>query len=164
MQSSNYSINIGGNYDFTHCTFANYWSSSQRSFPTLYLSNWLERLASDLNANFTNCIIYGNENIEVTFDEETMCSFNHNFTNCIIRFNDFNNQFGSNLLYDVIDTNSTANPVFQDTNNNNFNIEEGVSPAENAALDLMPTFNDLINTVRPAGGSDIGAYQAIIFN
>ena len=157
-------LTLGGNYDFTHCTFANYWSSSQRSFPTLYLSNWLEGFASDLNANFTNCIIYGNENIEVTFDEETIAAYNHTFTNCIIRFNDFGNQFGSNPLYDVINTNNTDNPLFQDTNNNNFNIEEGVSPAENTAIDLMPTFNDIMGTVRPISGSDIGAYQAIIFN
>ena len=163
-------LTLGGIYNFTHCTFANYWSSSQRSFPTLYVSNWLETLASNLDANFTNCIIYGNENIELILDEETIATFNHKFTNCLIRFNDFNNQFGSNPLYDFNDisifenTILTQNPIFQDTSNNNFNIEEGVSPAENTAIDLMPTFNDIINTVRPVAGSDIGAYQAIIFN
>ncbi len=166
---------LGGTYNFTHCTFTNYWNSSNRSFPTLLLSNGLENngtlfLSDLLQANFTNCIIYGNENLEFALEKDNSTAFNYKFTNCLLRFNDFNNQFNNDPLYDFnavsIFENTLLNqaPAFRDTNNNNFNIEEGTSAADNTAIDILPTFTDILGTTRPTGASDIGAYQAIIFN
>ena len=56
-------------------------------------------------ANFNNCIIYGNDNPEILLDEieDASVSFNFKFTNCLIRFEDTNNNFtGAN--YDLNDT------------------------------------------------------------
>ncbi len=163
-------LTLGGTYNFTHCTFANYWNSSSRSFPTLYISNWLGGFASNLiEANFTNCIVYGNENLEFTLNKENGVAFNYKFTNCLLRFNDVGSQFTTNPLYDtdnasVFENNIlNQNPNFKNSNANNFNINENTSPATNTALDIIPTFNDIINTARPINASDIGAYQATIF-
>ena len=61
----------GGKYNFTHCTLANYWNNSFRQFPAVLLNNYIEDenqmvFPNDLaEANFNNCIIYGNDNPEV---------------------------------------------------------------------------------------------------
>lgn len=160
---------LGGTYNFEHCTFTNYWSNGFRSFPTLAMSNWIEGFASHLNANFTNCIIYGNEDLEFLFDKVVDADFNYKFTNCLLRFNDFSNQFNTNPLYDF--NNLTLfegnvynqEPVFFDKFNNQFQIEEGVSPADNTGFEIIPSFNDLLNIARTTGNYDIGAYQASVF-
>ncbi|MGB0974894.1 MAG: hypothetical protein ACPGU9_07880 [Flavobacteriaceae bacterium] len=165
------SVNIahGGTYNFTHCTFTNYWNSGFRSFPTLAISDWLGDTADHLYANFTNCIIYGNENIELIFDQQSNGDFEFNFKNCLIRFNDFNNQYGNNPLYDFNNTtfydNSIFNqdPKFLDKFDNKFQIEELESPADNTGFEVMPSFSDILNTTRSSGNYDIGAYQAIVF-
>ncbi len=165
------SINIthGGTYNFTHCTFTNYWNSGSRSFPTLAISDWLGNTADHLYANFTNCIIYGNEYLEVLFDQQSNGDFDFNFKNCLIRFNDFNNQYGNNPFYNFSDptyySNSIINqdPVFLNKFNNEFQIEETVSPADNTGFEVTPSFPDIINTTRTTGNYDIGAYQAIVF-
>jgi len=162
-------LTLGGTYDFQHCTFTNYWSNGFRSFPTLSMSNWLEGFASNLNANFTNCIIYGNEDLEFLFDKVVEADFNYKFTNCLLRFNDYSNQFNTNPLYDF--NNLTLfegnifnqDPVFLDKFNNQFQIEEGISPADNNGFEIIPSFNDILNSARTTGDYDIGAYQASVF-
>lgn len=166
------SLALGGTYDFQHCTFTNYWSTSFRSFPTLLMSNSLTigdtLLISQLDATFTNCIVYGNDDFEFSFQKETGADFNYKFTNCLLRFNDSSNQFSNNELFDFDNTvlyeGNTFNqtPLFLDRNNNQFQIEEGVSPADNTGFEILP-FEDILNIVRTTGNYDIGAYQASIF-
>ena len=171
---SSLSIALGGDYTFNHCTFANYWTNSFRSFPTVQILNYLETedaiLVSDLDANFTNCIVYGNEQREVGLDRLDDALFSFNFKNSLIRFEDPNGDFTDNPLYQFDDMTFydgitlNLNPTFQDTSNNNFNIELGVSGAEN--LGLMPTAPpvpfDLNNTIR-ANPADAGAYESTEF-
>ncbi|MCB0434928.1 MAG: hypothetical protein KDD08_02490, partial [Mangrovimonas sp.] len=85
---------LGGRYNFTHCTIGNYWDTSFRQYPSLLLNNFVlgednTAYLSDLSeANFNNCIIYGNDNIEILMDEieDDAVAFNFKFTNCLIRF------------------------------------------------------------------------------
>ena len=61
-------------YNFTHSTITNYWRNSFRQFPALLLNNFTETseatIITDLTeANFNNCIIYGNDNPEFILDE-----------------------------------------------------------------------------------------------
>ncbi len=160
-------LTLGGSYDFQHCTLTNYWNNSFRSFPTLTLSNWLDEFAADLNANFTNCIIYGNEFLEFTFDKVDDTNFEYSFKNCLLRFSERNNP-----VYNWYDFNNTTrfeniiydqNPVFLNKSKNQFQIEEGVSPADNTGQELSPSFNDILNNIRNTGNYDIGAYQASVF-
>lgn len=165
---------LGGRYNFNHSTFANYWTNSFRSFPTVQIDNIIPDVAeADLfEANFTNCIIYGNEQREVSIfqSENDALAFNFNFTNSLIRFEDPDGDFEDDPNYnfgdDALYTNCAFNidPAFQNTNLNNFNIEQGVSGAEN--LGVTPTNPavpfDLNNTLRE-DPSDAGAYESIIF-
>jgi hypothetical protein len=166
-------LSLGGTYDFTHSTFTNYWSNGFRSFPTLLISNSLTTndtiLIAALDAKFTNCIIYGNENLEFSFLKETGVDFNYKFKNCLMRFNDISNQFSNNELYDFNNTDFyegnifNEDPKFLDKNNNQFLISEGESPADNTGFEITPSFNDILNAIRSSGNYDIGAYQATSF-
>lgn len=65
---------IGGSYNFLHSTFANFWNNGIRPLPSVLINNFYAYTDSngqeiietrDLTAaNFTNCIIDGNNNIE----------------------------------------------------------------------------------------------------
>ncbi|WP_034257749.1 hypothetical protein [Altibacter lentus] len=163
---------IGGTYTFNHCTFANYWTGSFRSFPAVTLDNIIdETTGMDLTATFNNCIVYGNEQRELGLvPSSSSAQFNFNFTNSLIRFEDPNGDFSDDPNYqfenDLLYTNIALNldPAFQNTEMNNFNIEKDVSGAEN--LGITPTSPpvpvDLNGTVR-ANPSDAGAYESIVF-
>ena len=95
-------ITYGGNYTFTHCTMAAFGSPAhiehKEKSPILYMTNkfcvkvspvdgktCIEALYNDLNANFTNCIIYGSIADEIKLEKYTQAAFNVSFTNCILR-------------------------------------------------------------------------------
>jgi len=116
---SSFAGTVGGRYNFTHCTIANYWNSSFRQLPSVFLSNFqtVDNVdqGNDLTeANFNNCIIYGNDNPEVILDEISGTSgfdFNFKFTNCLIRFQNTNNNFtGDNYDFNNLNTNRTSSP------------------------------------------------------
>jgi hypothetical protein len=168
------SVSLGGTYNFNHCTFANYWTNSFRSFPAVQIDNVLqvsetEVVVADLiEANFTNCIIYGNERRELGFVVEPSAAFNYNLTNTLFRFEDPNGDFTDNPLYDfnntALYTNTVLNiaPMFQDTQNNNFNIETGTSGAENIGLpNVMPQID--LNGMLRNNPPDAGAYETTVF-
>ncbi|MEH6407633.1 MAG: hypothetical protein V7767_10145, partial [Leeuwenhoekiella sp.] len=86
-------LSLGGNYDFTHCTFANYWSQGFRNYPAVQIDNYLltedQAFVADLlSANFTNCIIFGNLGEEFSVSQSEEATFNFKFTNCLIQFED----------------------------------------------------------------------------
>ena len=81
---------IGGTYNFTHSTFANFWNGSLRQYPSVLINNYFtysngnEQIVKtrDLNAaSFTNCIIDGNSNIELVIDKVEGSTFNYSFKN-----------------------------------------------------------------------------------
>lgn len=171
---SSVAATLGGRYNFTHCTIANYWDNSFRPLPALVVNNFIVNedesvTVADLNeANFNNCIIYGNDNPEFLLEEveDESVAFNFKFTNCLVRFEDNNNNFTG----DNYDFNNTAlyeniifnrDPRFADVDRNILTIGEN-SPAINAAnssfANQVPT--DIVNTNRTAA-PDIGAYQHI---
>ncbi len=87
-------VTTGGVYDFRHCTFANYWTSSVRIDPSFTLSNNLiiprpdgssVTLLGDLDAYFGNCIIYGNLDEEVVFSNDASVAFKYFFDHCVLR-------------------------------------------------------------------------------
>lgn len=174
---SSLAIQLGGSYEFRHCTFANYWTSGFRSFPTVSIENILEvgneTFAADLiKANFTNCIIYGNERREFSLFKTDQAAFNFNFTNCLIRFEDPQGEFDNIPIYDFgnsalyTNTKFTIDPVFQNTQKNNFNIETGTSGAEEIGKIGVLPLKDLNGNDRPSPNNtnpDAGAYETIEF-
>ncbi len=173
---SSLAISLGGEYEFNQCTFANYWSNSFRSFPTVSIDNAIdtgtEILASSLiQATFNNCIIYGSENLELGLFavDDASVLFNYELNNTLLRFNDTGGDFTDNPLYQFGQppyNNVTLNvdPAFFDPQLNDFNIEMNVSGAENigdpAINSIVPV--DLNGTTR-ATPPDAGAYESVIF-
>ncbi len=169
---SSLAIQLGGSYEFRHCTFANYWTNGFRSFPSVSLDNTLgDDLGADLiKANFTNCIIYGNERREFSLSKSDQVAFNFNFTNCLVRFEDPTGEFGDLPLYDFTNASlytsvvQNQDPFFQNTEMNNFNIETGNSGGENICITPTnpPVPLDLNGTPRQSP-ADAGAYETTIF-
>ena len=173
---SSFAGTVGGKYNFTHCTIANYWNSSFRQFPSVLLNNYLidennNALLADLTeANFNNCIIYGNDNPEFLLDEieDSTVVFNFKFTNCLIRFQDSNSNFtgdnydfNNSMLYDSIIFNE--DPDFKDPFNNELIIgEESAANNQGSATYASQVPQDILNNNRTRS-PDIGAYQHIIF-
>ncbi len=170
------SLSLGGTYNFNHCTFGNYWTNSFRSFPSVQIQNFLqvsdtEALTDNLNATFTNCIVYGNEQRELGLSrvDDTSVLFNVNFTNSLIRFEDPNGDFTDNPLYNFEDSSLftdivlNEDPFFQDTSLNSFNIELGASAAEGIGKAGVMPLIDLNNTARSTTAPSAGAYESVVF-
>ncbi|MEP3839142.1 MAG: hypothetical protein ABJM36_15975 [Algibacter sp.] len=173
---SSFAGTLGGKYNFTHSTLVNYWNNGFRQFPAVLLNNFVldednvATIADLTEANFNNCIIYGNDNPEILLDEieDEAVVFNFKFTNCLIRFNDFNNNFtGDNYNFD--DTLKyegnifNEDPDFMDVNLNALIIGED-SAANGQGLTSFSTQVpvDILNTNRTSS-PDLGAYQHISF-
>ena len=173
---SSLSCSLGGRYVFNHCTFANYWNNSFRSFPTVTIDNELqtgenEVIVADLvEASFNNCIIYGSEQREIALIENENAAFNFQFTNSLIRFEDPFGDFEGIPNYDFTNGNFYVNcviiedPVFQNSALNNLNIETGTSGADGIG---NPTTGNLVpfdlNGVLRSASPDAGAYESIEF-
>ncbi|KFB02113.1 hypothetical protein IA57_00275 [Mangrovimonas yunxiaonensis] len=166
---------LGGKYNLTHCTIANYWSNGFRQFPALLLNNFQEDgqgtvfLADLTEANFNNCIIYGNDNPEFILDEisDDQVAFNFKFTHSLLRFDDPNNSFnGPNYNFDdVTKYNNNVfneNPYFKNPQNNQMAIGEN-SAANGIATPLIPAGTDILGTPRDNNTPDSGAYESAPF-
>ena len=169
---SSFAGTYGGNYNVTHCTIANYWSNSFRQFPALLLNNFIVDSENTIftnpleTANFTNCIIYGNDNPELLLEKDPSDVFNFKFTNSLILFDD-PTEFYSEAQYDFSNTDHFENvifnndPEFLDPFKNQLNIPFG-SPAEAAGISSGNLNVDLTNTPRTSP-PDLGAYNAAEF-
>ena len=170
---------IGGTYNFTHSTFANYWSNGLRKLPTVLVNNFYSYtdennqeivVTSDLlAANFTNCIITGNNNVDFVLDKVDGSVFNYNISHSMIQFNDINNAFANNIVLDFSDTNHYQNIIlngtyhFKDPFTNQFIIGQnntGINKAFKSSALLFPL--DLLGIDRTTS-PDIGAYQHTTF-
>ncbi len=169
---SSFAGTYGGSYNFVHSTFANYWSNSFRQFPSVLLNNFIVDedntvFTNPLNeANFTNCIVYGNDNPELILDRDPSDVFNFKFTNSLIKFDNSKNNFtgdvynfSNSLLYENIIFNQ--DPEFLDPNNNKLNIPNG-SSADNFGIVFGNLSSDILNTTRGTA-PDLGAYESVEF-
>jgi len=149
--------NIGGDYDFTHCTFANYWNYNYRSTPSILLNNYYEDINGNLHirdliaANFTNCIIYGSLSTEVSFQKEESAVFNYVFDHCLIKLDPTIST--SNSHYENVIINQ--NPDFMDAYVGNFYLKS-TSPAIDAGNPAI-IFNDIEGNTR--NDPDLGAFE-----
>ncbi|MCF7567973.1 hypothetical protein L3X37_06280 [Sabulilitoribacter arenilitoris] len=173
---SSFAGTLGGKYNFTHCTIANYWDNSFRQFPSVLLNNFVRDednnaiLADLTEANFNNCIIYGNDNPEILLDEieDASVAFNFKFTNCLIRFEDRNNNFtGDNYNFDnasLYENNSfNEEPNFKNPSLNQLIIGDdsfAINKGNTTFSIQVPT--DILNINRTTS-PDLGAYQHITF-
>lgn len=164
----------GGKYNFNHSTFNNNWASSRQL--SVYLNNYIEgadpRVQPMEEATFTNCIIYGSNQIQMLIDKVDHPTFNYKFDHCLIKFNNINNVYTNDDLYQFTDNenyvnciiatnNSVANPQFLNVIKNKLIIGED-SAAKGQANAVFSTVPDILDNPRNPP-LDIGAYNSTIF-
>jgi len=160
--------NLGGKYEFSHCTIANYWSNGFRGGAALEIDNTTASLTGNLEqATFFNCIIDGNNSIELVLRNNQNNDFDYSFTNCLLKFRDNNGQFESDPLYDFenlglykeVFLNEDSN--FLDVTINDFRINNPSAAEGKANIGIALRIPiDLLGIDRSSAPA-IGAYQVL---
>jgi hypothetical protein len=128
-------------------------------------------LADLVEANFSNCIIYGNERVEVLFNRNEDAAFNFNFENSLLRIDPFNTSLLDEPEFDFDNTDLYRNillnesPEFLDTQLNQLNIsnESAANALGNTqTANLVPS--DILGVNRSqTQNPDAGAYESVEF-
>ena len=149
--------NIGGEYEFTHCTFANFWNLNTRNTPSVLLSNYYEDINGIIHirdlkkANFVNCIIDGSLTTEIEFQEDINGIFNYSFDHCLIKIDPNENTNTSNYINII----KNENAEFVDKSKRDFHLESS-SPCIDAGKFTFIS-NDIEGNAR--NDADLGAYE-----
>jgi hypothetical protein len=158
--SGSYTVALlfGGDYEFNHCTVANYYREATRKEPALAMNNYFEfnkiTYSFDFKAVFGNCIVYGNNTNEIVTDADGAGSFLYSFKNCLVNTT-LSSGFENSLF--------NKDPLFVDIPENNFAIDS-LSPAKNIGnIEIARLFPvDLDNQSRLEDeGPDSGALEWI---
>jgi len=158
-------LNIGGIYDFKHSTFANYYTAQSRQTPNVFLNNYYEDINGETQfrplqqANFSNCIIYGDNDNELLLDYNNGTEFNYSFDHCLIKLDTNMYNINADPLFNQCLLNN--NPKFIDTDSWNFELDS-ISPAinigsENTALLVPYDINGNYRVVLP----DLGCFERV---
>lgn len=154
-------LNIGGYYNFEHCTFANHYPYNNRNTPNVVLNNYYEDINGTLQprpleeANFTNCIISGSLNHEISLSKSEDIAFNYLFENCLIKMHPDSNINHLNQSNSI--KTSSNNIIFEDAYSGDFNLKEN-SPALDAGLETQINL-DLAGQLRNVNNPDLGALE-----
>jgi len=158
---------LGGDYNFTHSTIANYWSGGFRRGPALTIDNEVSLTSGDklqgnlLNASFVNCIVAGSNFKELDLFDNGNNDFNFSFDDCLIQFDGDSD----NPLFDFTNT-TYYNSIFL---NENFDFKNAFQNdfrlgSESFALDsgqinsALQVPLDILGTDRTSS-PDLGAYE-----
>ncbi|MGE0567028.1 MAG: hypothetical protein AB7O73_03690 [Bacteroidia bacterium] len=161
-QEHGVNLQLGGNYKFIHCTFANYWAKeSKRELSNLRINNYTAQQVLPLDTcYFGNCVIYGSNPNEITLDiNASNMSFppNYLFDNCAlltsINTSDIS-KFRDNIVNKNPDFTDRFNYDFSLGNNTEFGPLTGTNVVNNTAL--FPV--DITGTAR-TGTIYAGAYH-----
>ena len=167
----NLALTLGGDYDFRHCTFGNFWDYSIRQTPAVYFNNYIEYVDEygnisghddfDLTkAFFGNCIIYGNNEDEIEPDKKYSAQFNYTFDHCLLK----TEKTLSEPNY--VECLKNLDPLFTNIDENNFELDTVISPAVDAgSLDVINS--SILNISKDIkdknrifdGKPDLGAYE-----
>lgn len=167
---------VGGEYEFYHTTIANYWggfSAKPRKTSALTISNLVKYAKPDgtenvfkgdlKKAHFGNCIIYGNNPVELELGQQPDNLFNYFFDHCIIQVPDTFNISDRNR-YNNVFKGKNFDPKFVDPYKKlDFQLDT-LSPAKDrgsAVYSKLFPF-DLKGADRTADdGPDLGAYERV---
>jgi hypothetical protein len=156
----------GGEYDFKHCTFGNYWSFQTRSTASVLMNNYFEDINGNVqlrditSAQFDNCVIYGNNDEELEFDQDLGGQINFAFNHCILK----TELATTGSEYNNVIANPGTEPgaldaVFADPNEGDFMLF-GQSKAIDQGVNTLSIFTDLEGNSRDAN-PDLGCYEFI---
>lgn len=154
-------IQQGGNLNFNHSTFANYWKRSFRINPSIKLSTVIntddQTLYNDLNASFGNCIIHGIQQNEIEFDSHSEANLNVVFNHCSLKTTEDITINPSRYISCIIN----PNVVFADIESNEFklNAESQLINAGLISIGQIVPYDLIGNSRLPF--PDIGAIEYI---
>lgn len=160
----NAALTIGGKYNFLHCTLANCWSQGQRTTPAVYVNNYatdengVENPVDLVQADFKNCIIYGNIDNELELDFNPGALAEHLFQNCILKVDNTITPTSDITHFKNISLNQ--DPKFIDCPENNYELDSlsaAIDKGDAALLDSN-TQTDIKGVNRTAN-PDLGAYE-----
>lgn len=128
-------LTIGGEYDFRHCTFGNYWTQSNRQSPSFLLTDYYEDFEGNIqwrpfvSADFYNCIMHGNNAALTDFSEFIINvndaeMSNHFFQTCYV---DSDEDLSDDGLHFLDMTKSPNDPPFIDPFEGDFDMPAGLS-------------------------------------
>lgn len=160
-------LSLGGKYTFKHATISNYWQQGFRQFPAVYIENELQTTTGSkvmdlVEANFSNCIIYGNLDPELLFNRNEAAAFNFKFENCLIKFpasysGDEIYDFSNPDYYEKIILNT--DPNFVAPRENKLMLEEKSAARDTGNSETaLEVPLDILNIDR-AQQPDLGAYE-----
>ncbi len=146
---------LGGNYDFRHCTFANYFSGAVRNTSAFTITNCIRDdfgnvlLDENLNCVVYNSVIYGAQESEYVEDKSAGAGFAVDLKNNLIKVK--LPVSGTGIIYN-------EDPRFKNKNEYQFEPDT-LSPVKDMGLVLNPPINvDLLNKFRDAN-PDLGCYE-----
>ena len=162
-----------GNYDFTQCTFANYWPSgfSNRQLPALLLMDYFVSYDEDgkpllhddgvfENASFLNSIIYGSHPMELLIESYNNLQLNYMFDYCLTRIPADSLSYLEDPLFTNIINNEDplfdSIPVIYELDSLSPAIDAGL-PAHAVGFPFDLNGNSRLDDLAP----DLGAYEWI---
>ncbi|MFM7078960.1 MAG: choice-of-anchor Q domain-containing protein [Bacteroidota bacterium] len=160
-RAGQYSVALtrGGGYRFVHTTIANYWSSGQRSTPSVYMNDYgLDQSGNALSfplyqADFDNCIIWGNNEDELELDFE-FGTTTHRFRNVLVRSK---GQLTGPSFQSII---KNQDPLFEDYPDNDYQLRAGSPAVDFGNVNFLDpdTQLDILGNSR-VSSPDLGAYE-----
>ena len=158
-------LNIGGDYDFKHCTFANFWPFSRQT-PSILLNNYYEDFEGNIqnrdliNASFGNCIIDGYNENELLFDKSNEASFNYSLNHCVIKSTEeYWNDWEYEMFEGIMLLNNGQESQFIDYEINDFRLDSASlaidAGLQSIAIDVPYDINGILRTQNP----DIGCFE-----
>lgn len=168
---------FGGNYRFTHCTFANFWNQSTRSTAGVTLSNYLDiqnedgsttRFVRSLDsAYFGNCLIVGNNRQELAILKDNLGDLVYGFRSAIIDIDESVPQVERS--FDINDTQLFSDkilinndPDFVNTEDNRYQLDTNSQAVDQGNINdgNATKAMDILKKLRPSGGlPDLGAFE-----
>lgn len=161
---TNIAIELGGKYSFTNCTIASYSNQFiQHRLPVLKVWNFSNEqttsMTQDIEAVFTNCILWGDNNSlvsELDIQKKGNNSFSVVFENCLYKAE------SSVANASFLNSLSNQEPKFDSIDIKNNLYDFGLNLYGGATLDagkLTSFSKDLDNNNRLVGTTDIGCYE-----
>ncbi|AZQ44080.1 right-handed parallel beta-helix repeat-containing protein [Nonlabens ponticola] len=164
-------LRLGGEYNFNNCTIANFFPNGLRQDPALFISNTIPNsgLSEPLeNAVFTNCIIYGDRDLELLILDDEVSDLNFKFENSLIKFEDRFGELEDISVYDFSNTDLyeqvilNEEPFFKNAARNELQISNE-SAANGLGNPATVASLDITQAARDAGSPDAGAYESVTF-
>jgi hypothetical protein len=164
-------LNIGGEYTFNQCTFGNYWTYGSRQTTSILMKNYYEDINQNIivrpidQADFLNCIVYGNLPNEVAWDKIPNTGLEFQFDHSLIRVvkSDWDDIVDFSDPDYFVDCKFNQNPNFVDPQEGNYQLDT-LSAAKDVASSvwagIVPI--DLLEVSRfQDSGPDMGAYERV---